>query len=88
MVKSFAPQVIIDGKTVTPEGWMWVFGFALAGVPWAIETALSPIMDTKVRRYELRRRLYFRQEHLEALEVRVKKTRNEIEQIARDLKML
>lgn len=34
-----APSVVIDGRTVQPEGWMWVLGFALAGVPWAVETA-------------------------------------------------
>ena len=38
-VTRFAPSVIVDGRTVQPEGWMWVLGFALAGVPWAMETA-------------------------------------------------
>ncbi len=38
-VTRFAPSVVIDGRTVQPEGWMWVLSFALAGVPWAVETA-------------------------------------------------
>jgi hypothetical protein len=38
-VTRFAPSVVVDGRTVQPEGWMWVLGFALAGVPWAVETA-------------------------------------------------
>ena len=36
----FAPTVTMpDGRIVTPEGWIWVLGFALAGVPWAVEAA-------------------------------------------------
>lgn len=103
MKKSFAPQVIIrvpdnpgnprsmvTEYTVTPEGWMWILGFALCGCEWAIKKALDPEfdMDTKVRRYELRRRLYFRREHLEALEVRVKNVRLEVEETARNLNIL
>lgn len=103
MKESFAPQIVVRipvdpisprskmrEVTVTPESWMWVLGFAFAGVEWAVRKAIDPEfdMDTKIRRYELRRRLYFRQEHLEALEVRVKKARAEIEQIARDLHIL
>lgn len=38
-VTRFAPSVVVDGRTVQPEGWMWVLSFALAGVPWAVETA-------------------------------------------------
>jgi len=37
---SFAPTVVMPGgRTVTPEGWMWVLGFAMAGCKWAIEAA-------------------------------------------------
>lgn len=38
-VTRFAPSVVVDGRTVQPDGWMWVLSFALAGVPWAVETA-------------------------------------------------
>lgn len=34
--KTFAPSVIIDGDSYTPPGWMWVLGFALGGVEWAL----------------------------------------------------
>jgi hypothetical protein len=30
-VTRFAPSVVVDGRTVQPEGWMWVLSFALAG---------------------------------------------------------
>ena len=37
MTESFAPSVVIGGRTVEPPGWMWVFAFALAGCSWAIK---------------------------------------------------
>ena len=40
MSNTFAPTVKMqDGQTVTPRGWMWVLGFALAGCDWAIKEA-------------------------------------------------
>lgn len=38
----FAPRVMLNGRAVTPTGWMWVVGFALAGCEWAIEEASKP----------------------------------------------
>lgn len=49
----FAPTIVIDGRTVQPAGWMWVLGFALAGVPWAIKEAETP--EFKARAAEWRR---------------------------------
>lgn len=39
---TFAPTIVIDGRTVQPAGWMWVLGFALAGVKWAMDEAETP----------------------------------------------
>ena len=77
----------VNGVTVTPEGWMWVLGFALAGCEWAIKQALDPAfeIDKKFRTYEIRPGLYHRRKDLEALEARIKKTRAEIEQLAFNL---
>lgn len=38
----FAPTVMVDGRAVTPAGWMWVLGFALAGCEWAVVEADKP----------------------------------------------
>ena len=47
---AFAPTVTMPGgRTVTPEGWMWVLGFALAGVSWAVETASTPEFRDRCR---------------------------------------
>lgn len=48
-VTRFAPSVVVDGRTVQPEGWMWVLSFALAGVPWAVETASTPEFSERCR---------------------------------------
>lgn len=39
MVDSFAPSIIIYGKTVHPKGYEWILGFALHGCKWAIDIA-------------------------------------------------
>lgn len=49
MTETFAPSIVVDGRTVQPEGWMWVLGFALAGVPWAVEAAESPGFKERCR---------------------------------------
>jgi hypothetical protein len=47
---SFAPGVIVDGKRVTPKGYVWILGFALAGCDWAIEKASKPEFLEMVRK--------------------------------------
>ena len=49
--KSFAPTVMVDGRTITPPGWMWVMGLALGGVEWAIHECDTEGFKTKVRRW-------------------------------------
>ncbi len=45
---SFAPSAVIDGRTVTPAGWMWVISFALAGCEWAVTEASKPEFRVQV----------------------------------------
>jgi hypothetical protein len=60
MVTKFAPTVVVDGETVTPEGWMWVLGFAIAGAPWAIDQCRSEEFDLrgKIKDYNRRKEAY------------------------------
>jgi hypothetical protein len=46
----FAPTVLIDGKVVTPKGWVWVLAFALAGCEWAIKEASTEEFKEIMRR--------------------------------------
>lgn len=47
-IERFAPSIVMpDGRSVTPEGWMWVLGLAFAGVPWAIEAADTPAFKAR-----------------------------------------
>jgi len=56
--RSFAPTVLIDGVTLTPEGWMWILSFALAGIPWAVRAAMKPEFDLRsyITEYNRRKR--------------------------------
>ncbi len=49
MTESFAPSVVIDGRTVEPPGWMWVLAFALGGCTWAIKECESESFKEAVR---------------------------------------
>ena len=46
-MEHFSPTVLVDGYTVTPEGWMYVLAFALRGVPWAVKVATDPQFDLR-----------------------------------------
>jgi len=49
---NFAPTIKIDGQTITPKGYAWVLGFALAGCDWAIKEASKPEFLDAIRRQE------------------------------------
>ena len=51
MSKSFAPSIIVDGVRVTPKGFEWVLGFALAGCDWAIKKADTPEFRQQIREH-------------------------------------
>ncbi len=76
--ETFSPQVIVDGVTVTPEGWMWVLGFALRGVPWAVEAASKPEFTARVADYRRREKLYWAEREEAALAKRLDETRAQI----------
>ena len=48
--ETFAPTIIIKGETITPKGYVWILGFALAGCSWAIEAANKPEFLKSVRK--------------------------------------
>ena len=60
-MEKFAPSITVDGETVTPKGYVWVLGFALAGCEWALKEANTPeflkmvradLTDEKIKRLE------------------------------------
>lgn len=51
---TFAPTIVLDGRTVQPEGWMWTLGFAMAGVQWAVDAAAQPEFAARVAAYRKR----------------------------------
>lgn len=58
----FSPSVVIDGRTVTPAGWMWVLGFALGGCEWAVIEASKPEFRAQVAEW-MRERKRVEAEH-------------------------
>lgn len=49
MTETFAPCVMVDGRTFEPPGWMWVLGFALSGREWAIREAETEAFKAVMR---------------------------------------
>lgn len=49
--EGFAPSVVVDGRIVTPPGWMWVLGFALSGCEWALKTCETSAWQDKAREW-------------------------------------
>jgi hypothetical protein len=81
MGERFAPTVMVDGERVTPEGWMWILGFALGGVQWALDECEKPEFDLrgKIRDYYRRKQVYEINTEIERLEKRLKKLRLELD---------
>jgi len=57
-MEHFAPKVVIDGATITPESWMWFLAFALQGIPWAVEEASKPGFKEQIANYYNRKKTY------------------------------
>lgn len=75
-VTRFAPTVTMPGGgTVTPEGWMWVLGFALAGCEWAIEAAERDNLHQKAMDYLRRQRIYWQEKEVIEAEDRLAKAK-------------
>lgn len=76
---SFAPTVVMPGGgTVTPEGWMWVLGFAMAGCEWAIEAAERDGLQQKAMDYQRRQRIYWQEGEVRELESRLAEARKKL----------
>lgn len=35
--ETIAPSVMINGRSYTPPGWMWIVAFAIGGAEWALK---------------------------------------------------
>lgn len=80
MTVKFAPTVVVDGQTVTPEGWMWVLAFAIRGVKWALDECEKPEFDLrgKMRDYYKRKKAYEINDEIVELESRLNDLRREL----------
>lgn len=80
MATTFAPTVLVDGETVAPEGWMWILGFALRGVQWAMDECEKPEFDLrgKMCDYYRRKKVYEITTEIEEIEERLKNLRLEL----------
>lgn len=77
-VTKFSPSVVIDGRTVTPEGWMWVLGFALGGCDWAIEAASKPEFRARVAESLRKRKVEEAEYQIAVLERKIKEARERL----------
>lgn len=68
---SFVPSVVLDGRTLTPTGWMWVISFALAGCEWAVAEASRPEFRAQVGDWMRERKRIEAEQEIEALEQRM-----------------
>ena len=75
-IEKFAPSILVDGQTVTPDGWMWVVGFALAGCGWAIKEANDPEFRKRIAGYMLERNRIEGEQEIFELEQRIDRIRN------------
>lgn len=78
-VERFAPSVSINGRTITPPGWVWVLGFAIGGCKWAIEEAEKPEFLQTVRGY-------LKNQHNETIQQCIEEKMKEIERLKRELR--
>jgi len=75
---SFAPTININGETVTPKGYEWILGFALAGCEWAIRKAIEPEFLNMVRGQ-------LKQETVKQLERAIQEYEQKIEQLKKEI---
>ena len=77
-VTTISPSVLIDGKTVTPPGWMWVFAFAIRGCEWAEKECAKPEFDAVVKGWLRDQKIAALDEEAGQLEARVADIRSQI----------
>lgn len=78
-MSSFSPTVLLpDGRTIKPQGWMWVMGFALAGCQWAIDEANTPEFRRRARQAIAEQRRKETEAEISALEARITRLRSSL----------
>lgn len=73
-----SPTVVIDGETITPPGWMWVFAFAIRGIKWALEEVEKPEFREEVRRYVKEQKNYQLQKQIDEYLERIEQLREQL----------
>ena len=75
--RGITPGIMIDGQRVEVPGCVWIMGFALAGVEWAVkQMAEDPKIELQVKAWEAGRRLA-------ALQTEIARRRQELEHLER-----
>lgn len=70
-VERIAPSVLIDGQIVTPPGWVWILGYAMAGFDWAITEVEKPEFKLQYREWLTTTHKTRVEEEIKALEERL-----------------
>ena len=76
--EKFAPSIFVDGRTVTPDGWMWIVGFALAGCDWAIKEANDPEFRNRIAEYMRERKRTQGEQEIFELEQKIERIRKSL----------
>lgn len=74
-VVAFAPSVMVDGRALTPAGWMWVLAFAMAGCEWAEQEIRKPEFGAKVAKWTRERKAAEAEREIAYLEKRIAELR-------------
>jgi len=80
MVEHITPSVMIDGESVSFEGWMLVLAFALREIPWAVEQASDPEFDLrgKMQDYYKQKDKHWFENYISRLEKELKEAKEEL----------
>lgn len=79
--EKFAPTILIDGRTVTPKGYEWIMGFALAGCDWALKEANKPEFLVMVRANLKQEKVKQLNKAIQEYKHKIKQCKEEIEAI-------
>lgn len=80
-MSTFAPSVLVDGKTVTPPGWMWVLAFAIRDVPWAVAEVCKPDFEQRIRDWHHELRTTQAEATVAALEARLAAAKQQLQDL-------
>ncbi len=83
----FAPKVHIDGVTVTPPGWMWIFAFAINGCEWAIKEASTEKFEETIQKWLKDQKNHHLQESIEFHQHEIERLKNEVARLKKELRL-